>query len=597
MQLERGDLLKVRLVNQLPPALDSKHAADPGAGFLALNPTNLDTHGLLVSPHEPSAGDPTYGDNIFVLTFNSANGKPMPSPHLHSAVRYDYTDYSIRIPVGHPSGLYWFHPHTHGLALNQVSAGMAGILTIGHVNDYVCRNLFCSLLLSQIGVRHILLKDAQVLANGTLQTQQDPDFSSPDPDSGQSRQGYCAGQDNTGDSGADYTNGKWFFTLNGQVYPTIPITEPAGEIWRITNTSGSVTYDLNLFNPAQNRSMIMQVISSDGVSISPTAAMTLGQLAQLGGAKFKPETCPPLPNFPASSTQASVCTRNLLLMPSARVEVWVSYRDGRDAVSTPPKNSYAVLRTAGYQTGPDGDSWPSVNLAQVNFSSRVQINTPAFLGINGEASGLSTPTKIAAELLAANKAAPPNVACKALPPGHMRRIFYAAPTTNLDAFGLADEELDENGDVVGMPASDVMPFDPMSAALCVPLGKGNTPVYERWQLVNVATEDHNFHIHQTKFRVIAAAEMAGALPPGSASGKGIMLDNIPLPHAEGSCGNNPPQDLSNPIADWRAGICTAHPVTVEIPFAVAGRIVYHCQILEHEDGGMMAVIQVVPSDK
>jgi L-ascorbate oxidase len=31
--------------------------------------------------------------------------------------------------------LFWFHPHVHGIALNQVSQGMAGDITIGHVGD------------------------------------------------------------------------------------------------------------------------------------------------------------------------------------------------------------------------------------------------------------------------------------------------------------------------------------------------------------------------------------------------------------------------------------------------------------------------------
>jgi len=33
----------------------------------------------------------------------------------------------------------------------------------------------------------------------------------------------------------------------------------------------------------------------------------------------------------------------------------------------------------------------------------------------------------------------------------------------------------------------------------------------------------------------------------------------------------------------------------DIPFAELGEFVYHCHILEHEDGGMMARIQVVPA--
>ncbi len=95
LQMKKGDTLKIHLVNQLPPVTDSAHAQDPGEAFLALNPTNLHTHGMLVSPSSPSASNPTYGDNIFVLTFNSANGVPQPSIHMHSAIRMDFTDYEI----------------------------------------------------------------------------------------------------------------------------------------------------------------------------------------------------------------------------------------------------------------------------------------------------------------------------------------------------------------------------------------------------------------------------------------------------------------------------------------------------------------------
>jgi L-ascorbate oxidase len=132
----------------------------------------------------------------------------------------------------------------------------------------------------------------------------------------------------------------------------------------------------------------------------------------------------------------------------------------------------------------------------------------------------------------------------------------------------------------------------MHPTICVPLGPGNTPAVERWQLVNVATEDHNFHIHQTKFRVVTRNEIDGTLLPRKILGKGVMLDNVPLAHANGFCGNNLPADSSNPIADWRAGLCKATPIVVEIPFTIAGDFVYHCHILEHEDGGMMARIRV-----
>ena len=46
------------------------------------------------------------------------------------------------------------------------------------------------------------------------------------------------------------------------------------------------------------------------------------------------------------------------------------------------------------------------------------------------------------------------------------------------------------------------------------------------------------------------------------------------------------------VQDWRNGVCKASPVVVDIPFSIAGDFVYHCHILEHEDGGMMARIRV-----
>ena len=99
------------------------------------------------------------------------------------------------------------------MALNQISAGLAGIITVGHVNDYVCRSTFCSLLLPQIGVRHIILKDTQILPDGSQQTQEDPAFSDPKPDPGEGQQlGITAGADTTNMGGRNYKSGNWYFT-------------------------------------------------------------------------------------------------------------------------------------------------------------------------------------------------------------------------------------------------------------------------------------------------------------------------------------------------------------------------------------------------
>jgi L-ascorbate oxidase len=49
------------------------------------------------------------------------------------------------------------------------------------------------------------------------------------------------------------------------------------------------------------------------------------------------------------------------------------------------------------------------------------------------------------------------------------------------------------------------------------------------------------------------------------------------------------------ITQWRHGHCQTNPEVFDIQFSQLGEFVYHCHILEHEDGGMMARIMVVPS--
>lgn len=595
LQLSPGDTLKIHLVNKLPPILDSSHAQDPDEAFLALNPTNIHTHGLLVSPRYPSASEPSYGDNVFVLTFNSANGTPVVSPHIHGVVAFDSTDYEIKIPAHHPSGLYWFHPHAHGIALNQVSAGMAGIITIGKIGDYVCVKKSCSAFAKTIGVRHITLKDTQVLADGTLQDEEDPDFClTSQGGTGSLGQGFCSGQDQSASGGGNYTNGRWFFTLNGQQFPDIPVAAGGGEIWRITNASGSVTYDLELFNPAQNQNMIVQVLSVDGVGIGPSQGASAQSLAQILGNKASPQPCPGV--VPSSSGWHRVeplCTTRLHIMPSARVEIWVAYRDANGALVPPPPGAQAIFRTAGYLTGPDGDTWPAVDLATVHFSgasanANAKSVAPAALSVQSSAADLTEPQTLASDLTAANAAVQSDPSCKPLPKNHKRRIFFNAPADDPDAFGLGYEELDAKGVPVPGTFMDVKPFDPMTPTVCLTLGRGNSPVTERWELINLAGEDHNFHIHQVRFRVISTPEVDGTDVPDQIFAKGIVMDSVPLPHADGTCIT---------VADWRNGACTAHPATVDIPFAIAGDFVYHCHILEHEDGGMMARIRVRPSNE
>jgi len=88
LRVRAGDRVAVRLHNGLAEA------------------TNLHVHGLHVSP----AGN---GDNPFVMV------EPGES-----------FDYEYRLPADHPPGLYWYHPHHHGLVADQVFGGLYGAIIV-----------------------------------------------------------------------------------------------------------------------------------------------------------------------------------------------------------------------------------------------------------------------------------------------------------------------------------------------------------------------------------------------------------------------------------------------------------------------------------
>jgi len=76
LALQKGDALKIRLVNKLPKLDPIKvtHSVDPGGANLPLNLTNLHTHGMVVQARAPTLSDPTFGDYIFVEIYNGSSG-------------------------------------------------------------------------------------------------------------------------------------------------------------------------------------------------------------------------------------------------------------------------------------------------------------------------------------------------------------------------------------------------------------------------------------------------------------------------------------------------------------------------------------------
>jgi suppressor of ftsI len=93
---------------------------------------------------------------------------------------------------------------------------------------------------------------------------------------------------------------------------------------------------------------------------------------------------------------------------------------------------------------------------------------------------------------------------------------------------------------------------------------------EEWTVYNYARENHVFHIHQIHF---AVAEINGLRQPTD-----TWRDTVTLPYAKRVNGNLQPGEVRL-LMDFRDP-------------SIVGTFVFHCHILEHEDYGMMAKIQV-----
>jgi FtsP/CotA-like multicopper oxidase with cupredoxin domain len=610
LALQQGDTLKIRYVNRLPKLdpLKLRHENDPGEANLFLNPTNLHTHGLLTPARAATRSDPTFGDFVYVTIFNSANGMPVPqTTHQHGPIVMDTVDFKIPIPANHPSGLFWFHPHVHGIALNQVVQGMSGLLTIGSVGDNV-RGDAVNTPWPDANVRHLMLKEIQVLPGGVINfdsgpqptapgevlNQEDTAFCAQFPATGEVRHGSCPGQDNTGNAGNNYTGGNWYMTVNGQQFPTVPITAPDGEVWRVGTGAGSFSWDLQLVDDSTQQPMTVQLIAIDGVAVHLPQDTPPSSMVQLAGGRFKVVPCP---DVQVIGSTVPVCVNEIVMMPSSRTEFWVTYRNADGRIVPPPRGASATWKMVGLTMG-TGDSWPAVDLAKVQFNQsgdRRYTSHQVVVGGPTDAAGLNQAGGIFNAQVPGTSAAvaPANTttACTPLPKGHHRRIFFGfSDVTINNTFALGYEEVDQNGHVVPgsqKPAPDQLErFDPSHVTICLPLGAGQTPVRETWELIQLSTENHNFHLHQTRF------VMTG-------SNGGVVQDNFPLgvatpdPKIAALVANS--QNGVCIIPQWRQGLCKTNPEVFDIQFTQLGEFVYHCHILEHEDGGMMARIQVVPA--
>jgi FtsP/CotA-like multicopper oxidase with cupredoxin domain len=171
LEARPGDDLLIRLNDQLAPktasfplVMTAAHTGPVMSSAVSSSLTNLHTHGLIVSPQNPE-GVVGYGDDPYLQLDSrcvGAGGCPASSAdyRIRIPARLPADVYGNRPGAPHPSGLFWYHPHIHGLAQHQVSGGMAGLISVGDPRESLRDGNVP--LADRIDVRYLALKDLQV---------------------------------------------------------------------------------------------------------------------------------------------------------------------------------------------------------------------------------------------------------------------------------------------------------------------------------------------------------------------------------------------------------------------------------------------------
>ena len=485
LRLVPGDTLYVNLTNNLP-------APPANAGYS--NDTNLHYHGLHVSPNAPA------DDSIDMLA--------KPGQTLH---------YQIVIPTNHPTGLYWYHTHSHGEAERQTLSGMSGALVIDGIAQVAPQ-------VANMQERILIARDG-VLAGGVLPAANTTQVAAMNfamahgvTVHGMSMPGMAGMSGRATDELRGSTtaatrnpflsinpNYRKFLrsnvvasthcttteaaahalTLNGQVQPSIGIRPGEKQFWRMVNAGADTYLDVAVDNTQ------LQILAIDGVPIGS-----------------------------GTGTPASLTVSHYVLPPASRVEF---------IVTGPPSGTKAYLRTNCFDAGSSGIAMPAATLASIDpttsltdYVAHRRVSPAARIGIRA----VATRFRSAAAL-------------RSLAVAQTRTIYY-------------DDQNHINGEA----------YDPAGP----PMFYAQTGTTEEWTIVNTSNQVHTFHIHQIHFLLEAIN--------GVVQSQEYVMDNVNVPAAT-----------------------TSGPGTVKVlldftdPIDV-GTFLFHCHILSHEDGGMMAKIRI-----
>jgi FtsP/CotA-like multicopper oxidase with cupredoxin domain len=327
LHLNPGDTLNITVTNNTPPVV-------PTTSEL-FNPPNCgDTTALLLNPDTTGLNPMTGGSmNIHYHGTNTSpacGGDNVVKTLINPGSTFSY---SVKFPTNEPPGLYWYHPHVHGLAEASVQGGASGAIVVEGIQNVQPAT-------AGLRQRILIIRDqptSQGLAEG-------------------------AGGDPNAIPNLDVTVNNVTTNATTNTETSVTTYTPAviqmvpgdQEFWRVSNSASDTILDLQvLFDGV---AQTIQISGIDGVPVNSQDGAQPGQL------------------IPAT---------HFLLPPAARVEFLVN--------APAPTVKIAQLITQNILTGPLGDADPPRPLLNIQLVPAKVLNAalpadgmvPAFTALNG----------------------------------------------------------------------------------------------------------------------------------------------------------------------------------------------------------------------
>jgi FtsP/CotA-like multicopper oxidase with cupredoxin domain len=534
------------------------------------SPINLHTHGAHISPKGNA-------DNVMLHI----------PPGMSNTYTYD-------IPRNMPQGLYWYHCHLHGLTSAQVYTGLVGLLEIGRTDGNLPLVTEKSIPIRNMALQYNFVFDragglAQLnnlnwpqwvstitppkegeLANGTYRPLLAPVnfkqsklgtkyftiwYAGPlsiNNHRGQlefipsNLQQFTAADRKAGTdvpanpSLPDYQRDVQF-TVNGQFQPVIKSKAGQTEIWVLANVSDFAYMNVQLTETATGRHPPLAIVGQDG---NPYTAVHY----------------PPTDNG----------TR-LLIPPASRFAIAVTIpAEGELVLEMPERGGGAKTITAPgvLYTNNGSDNPPAVLGSLSVLPSAVSYADGFFVfptqvlarATPAQPGGVTTPF-IEGQSLGAYTSF---IDLSKITPDFKRQMLISGGFLNNMA-SAAD------------PKAFVYAFDG-GAFPNVPLIQPRLNSVEEWRFVNHNNDEHPIHVHVNDFQVVEYFDPTTGLRTGPDQ---FAIDNA----------NAPAPTMHGDESVIQPGILTIRTRFDEY----TGTYVMHCHRLNHEDNGLMALINVIPA--